>query len=347
MKALVKLKRAYGHLQIMEVPEPTPGPTEIKMEIGYCGICGTDVKIYHDEHAYYKPPLVLGHEFSGQVAAVGEDVSDVEIGDKVIVAPPAARPKSLYGRSRDPWAGVARRGFEAEWGFTTYGGFTKYAVCDQNRILKLPESVDLESAALLEPLSVCVHGVLGKACIHFSDIVVVSGPGPIGLLAAQLAKAEGAFVVVLGLEADQERLMLAKELGADMAINVDQIDPLPQVLGLTHGAGADVVIECAGAAPSVSQCIELSRPGGHYVQLGTSAKTMMTDFAQIAYKEMTVAGSFGCSRIDWERSLLLLDTGKVRARPLVSHKLPLSAWEEAFALAEEKRSVKVLLHPDS
>ena len=91
MKALVKLKRAYGHLQIMEVPEPTLDPTEVKMEVKYCGICGTDVKIYHDEHAYYKPPLVLGHEFSGLVASVGEDVSDVIIGEKVIVAPSAAR----------------------------------------------------------------------------------------------------------------------------------------------------------------------------------------------------------------------------------------------------------------
>ena len=176
--------------------------------------------------------------------------------------------------------------------------------------------------------------------------MVVSGPGTIGLLTAQLAKAQGGFVIVIGLSSDEHRLALAKKLGADMVINVEQNDPLPEILSLTHGAGADLVFECAGAQSSVSKCIELARRGGRYVQLGTSVKAMDIDFTQIAYKELTVAGSFGSSRVGWERALNLMNRGIVRTSPLVSHKLPLSAWKEGIGLAEEKRGVKVLLYPD-
>ena len=251
MKAVVKLQKGYGYTEIRDVPEPQLRPNEVKVEIKYCGICGTDVKIYHDEHAYYKPPLILGHEFSGVVVEVGEDVKNVKVGSEVVVPPGIAPARSLYGQSRDPWAGMGRQGFEAEWGFTSYGGFTKYGVYNWRSILEIPPGVDLESAALAEPLAVCVHAILGKAGIHCSDIVVVSGPGPIGLLTAQLAKAEGSLVIVLGISADESRLVIAKELGADVVLNVEEQDPLPIVLDLTYGAGADVVCECAGVAASI------------------------------------------------------------------------------------------------
>ena len=348
MKALVKLKKGYGQTEIKDVPEPPLGPNQIKVEIRFCGICGTDVKIYHDEHAYYRPPLILGHEFSGVVAEVGEGVQNLKLGDRVVMAPPrAGRARSLYGQARTPYAGGMRRGFEAEWGLTTYGGFTKYGVYQSELALKLPENVDLDSAALSEPLAVCVKGVLENACVHSTDVVVVSGPGPIGLLTAQLARAEGGTVVVLGTTIDEARLALAKELGADAVVNVEEEDPEAVVLALTGGSGADVVFECAGVAASVSQCMNLARRWGHYVQIGTSAKIMDIDFALISYKELSVAGSFGSSgRIDWERGLKLVSMGKVNTKALISHRLPLSAWHEAFSLLEQKQGVKILLYPD-
>ncbi|MDP6041507.1 MAG: zinc-binding dehydrogenase [Candidatus Latescibacteria bacterium] len=345
MKALVKTKKAPGHMQLAEVPEPMPDAHEVKVEIQYCGICGTDIKIRHDKHAYYGPPLILGHEYSSVVVEVGGEVSGVSVGDEVVVAPSPTSNVSLRGRSRNPW-GNAGAGFESEWGFTRYGAFARYFVCDARRVLKLPDNVDLESAALTEPVSVCLRGVQDKAQVLSSDVVVVSGPGTIGLLTAQLVKAQGGFVVVLGISSDVHRLELAKELGADMVINIDEQDPLPEILSLTHGAGVDQVFECAGVEASVKMCIELARRGGHYVQLGTSMQVMEIDFMQIAYKELTVAGSFAFSRTGWERSLGLLSRGLIQTAPLVSHKLPLSDWENAFALAEGKSGVKVLLYPD-
>ncbi|MFC1937933.1 zinc-binding dehydrogenase, partial [Chloroflexota bacterium] len=224
--------------------------------------------------------------------------------------------------------------------------FTTYRVYDPGAIIEIPPSVDLESAALVEPLAVGGRAILGKAGIHSSDVAVVSGPGPIGLLTAQLAKTEGATVIVLGTTVDETRLKVARELGADIVLNVEEQDPLPLVLDLTYGAGADVVCECAGVAASVSQCLDLARRGAQYIQLGTSAKKMSIDFAQISYKELEVIGSFSSERIDWERGLNLMAQGKVNVNPLISHKLPLSQWREGFALSENKQGIKVLLYPD-
>ena len=346
MKAVVKLQKGYGNTEVKDVPEPPPRPNGVKVEIKYCGICGTDVKIYHDEHAYYRPPLILGHEFSGEVVEVGGEVKNIKVGSKVVVPPGLAQARSLYGQSQDAWAGLGRSGFEAEWGFTSYGGFTKYGVYNWRSILEVPEGVDLESAALAEPLAVTVHAIVGKSGIHCSDIVVVSGPGPIGLLTAQLAKAEGARVIVLGVTADETRLAMAKELGADLVLNVEEDDPLPVILEHSYGSGADVVCECAGVAASVAQCIKLARRGAQYIQLGTSMKEMPIDFTQISYKELTVVGSFNYERVDWEIALNLIDQGKVKVRPLVTHKLPISDWLEGFTLAEEKKGIKVLLYPE-
>ena len=345
MQALVKLKKADGYLRLLDVPEPEPMSNEVLVEISFCGVCGTDVKILHDHHAYYRPPLILGHEFSGVVADVGADVTGISVGDAVVVPPSPIRVESLEARARSPWQTGVRDGFEAEWGFTTYGGFTKYGVFGAERIVKLPAGVDVESAALVEPLSVCVHAVLDNASVRATDVVVVSGAGAIGLLTAQLAKAQGATVVVLGLGVDEHRLALAKSLGADAVVNTERDDPEDVTLDLSQGAGADVVFECVGAEASVVNCIRLVRRGGHYVQVGTSASVMSVEFAQIAYKELTVKGNLAATRINWEHAVKLIAMGKIQTKPLVSHKLPFSDWEHGFALAEEKRSVKVLLYP--
>jgi L-iditol 2-dehydrogenase len=318
---------------------------EVLVAISFCGVCGTDVKILHDHHAYYRPPLILGHEFSGVVADVGADVTGISVGDAVVVPPSPIRVESLEARARSPWQTGVRDGFEAEWGFTTYGGFTKYGVFGAERIVKLPDGVDVESAALVEPLSVCVHAVLDNASVRATDVVVVSGAGAIGLLTAQLAKAQGATVVVLGIGVDEHRLALAKSLGADAVVNTERDDPEDVTLDLSQGAGADVVFECVGAEASVVNCIRLVRRGGHYVQVGTSASVMSVEFAQIAYKELTVKGNLAATRINWEHAVKLIAMGKIQTKPLVSHKLPFSDWEHGFALAEEKRSVKVLLYP--
>jgi len=206
--------------------------------------------------------------------------------------------------------------------------------------------VDLTSAALTEPLSVCARGIINFGMIHCTDVVVVSGPGSIGQLSAQIAKAEGATVIVCGIDGDEEKLALATELGADLVFNVSQQDPLPAIHEMTYGAGADVVIECAGHGSSVSNLINYARRGAQFIQIGTSMHTYEIDFMQLAYKELKAVGSFGSSYGEWEKSLRLMDTGRVNTRAVVSHKMPISEWQEAFKIIERRESVKILLHPD-
>jgi len=345
MQALVKTQKGYGNTELTDIPEPTPGPRQVKAEIKYCGICGTDYKMYTDDHAYYTPPVVLGHEFSAVIVEVGEQVQNLSVGDEIVAAPLRPR-RPMHQRHAYHFPGFVRRGFDTPWGVAGYGGFTKYGVYSEESVIKLPAGVDLVSAALTEPLSVCARGIIEFGMVHCTDVAVVSGPGSIGLLAAQIAKAEGATVIVCGIDGDEKKLELASELGVDMVFNVSKEDPLPAILDMTYGAGADVVIECAGHGSSISNLINYARLGAQFIQIGTSMHTYEIDFMQLAYKELKVVGSFGASYGEFEKSLRLMANGQVNASGVVSHKMPISQWQEAFKIIENRESVKILLHPD-
>ena len=346
MQAVLKTRKGRGNTELSEIPVPDPGPRQVKAEIKFCGICGTDLKIFSDDHAYYNPPMVLGHEFSAVVAAVGKQVTRVQPGDEIVVAPLNA-PRTLHQRHAYDYPKGSRRGcFETPWGIATYGGMTRFGVYDENSVIRLPPGVDLQSAAMTEPLSVCTRGIISNGEIHCTDLVVVSGPGPIGLLAAQIAKAEGGYVIVCGIDGDRKKLEIARELGADEVYNVDREDPLPHILEMTQGGGADVLIECAGHGSSVNRLLDYGRRGAQFIQLGTSMHEYEIDFMQLAYKELNVVGSFGSSHREWEKSLQMMRTGKVDPHPLVSHTMPMSEWRQAFEILQNRQGIKILLFPD-
>ena len=345
MQAVLKTHRGHGNTELVEIPVPEPGPRQIKAEISFCGICGTDRKIVSDDHAYYRPPMVLGHEFSAVVAEVGEQVTRVQPGDEIVVAPLDSR-VTLHQRHGWDRPDGRRRGFETAWGIATYGGMTRFGVYEEDAVLRLPPGVDLQSAAMTEPLAVCTRGIVSHGEIRATDLVVVSGPGPIGLLAAQIAKAEGGYVVVCGVDGDEAKLEVARELGVDAVYNVEREDPLPHLLDLTAGGGADVLIECSGHGSSVNRLFDYGRRGAQFIQLGTSMHRYEIDFMQIAYKELKVVGSFGYHHRDWERSLQLMSTGKVDPRPLISHTMPMSEWRQAFDTLQDRQGIKILLYPD-
>lgn len=345
MQALVKKEKGYGNTELIDIPEPSPGPRMVKAEIKYCGICGTDHKMYTDDHAYYTPPIVLGHEFSAVVVEVGDKVQNIKVGDEIVAAPLRTR-NTLHQRHAYHFPGRVRRGFDTPWGVAAYGGFTKYGVYPEESVLKIPDGVTLVDAALTEPTAVCARGIIGFGMVHCTDVAVVSGPGSIGLLAAQIAKAEGATVIVCGIDGDEKKLEMAAKLGADMVFNVSKEDPLPAILDMTYGAGADVVIECAGHGSSIANLINYARLGAQYIQIGTSMHKYEVDFMQLAYKELKAVGTFGASHQDFERSLRLMANGQVSGSGVVSHKMPISQWEEAFKIIEARESVKILLYPD-
>ena len=342
MKGLMKTRTGPGFVEVRDIPEPRPGPGEVMIEVKAAGICGTDLHIWKDEYKSV-PPMVMGHEGSGIIAALGEGVQNLAVGDRVTLETFAR----FCGRCFHCKQGRPNLCPErASIGTHLNGFFTKYLVIRASAVHRLPDNVSFWAGALSEPLACCVHGILERTPISAGDWVLVSGPGTIGLLSLQLAKADGGKVIVLGTDKDEERLALAKELGADEAINVQRDNPAPTVQERTEGLGADVAIQCAGAAASFNQCAKLLRRGGRISQGGLFGKPVEVDLELVAMKELEVIGFFSHVPSAWDRGLRLMGEGKVRTEPLVSHRLPLSQWQKGFELMEKGVGLKVLLTPE-
>jgi L-iditol 2-dehydrogenase len=224
------------------------------------------------------------------------------------------------------------------------GAFTKYVLVPQQNIHHLPDNVDERAGALTEPLACCVHA-LELNRVEPGDTVVVSGPGTIGLLTMQVVKAAGAKVIVLGANSDEARLAQARQLGAHEAYNVETTNTLAAIQEMTGGLGVDVVFECAGAGPSAQHCLELVRREGRYVQVGLFGKPITWDLDQVCYKELRVSGSNASVPSAWRKALVLLASGQVQTKPLISDVLPITEWVEAFERFEKRDGFKLLLTP--
>lgn len=339
MKGVVKFARGVGNVELRDVPEPQAEPGQVKIEVKYAGVCGTDLHIYHDEYQS-NPPVVLGHEFSGIVAECGEGVTDFAPGDRV-----TARTffvtcgKCQYcitGRDNLCYSRLSI-------GSGVNGAMTKYVVVPQKAVFPLPDGVSFLAGALSEPLACVVHAVLETNRPSPGENVLVTGPGAIGLLAMQLVKVSGARVTVLGTPTDEPRLELAKKLGADEVVVTSQVDELAKRY---HNGGFDSVIECSGSAGGIQTALRLVRKAGRYTQVGLVGKSVPVEIDEFVYKEIEFTATFSHVWTAWPRALALMASGAVQAEPLVSHRYPLSRWQEAFEMFTAKEGMKVILEPE-
>jgi L-iditol 2-dehydrogenase len=343
MKGLMKVAHGHGNMEIRELDEPKVGPDQVKIEIKGTGICGSDIHVYHEAIAIpMRLPVVTGHEMSGVIVEVGKEAEGIAVGDRVTTETTfSSCGKCLYCRTGYYQLCAERRAL----GYWFHGGFTKYTVVPAIRIHKLPENVDFLSGALTEPLACCVHGVTDLTGITSGDFVVVTGPGTLGLINLQLAKGEGATVAVLGTSVDGPRLALAKELGADYTINVEQEDALKMVRERTEGYGADVVLECSGATPAVELGMQILRKRGKYTQFGLFGKKVEMNIDVIAYKEIKATGVYAHKWTAWRKAIQYLGSGKVKTRPLVTDVMPITDWKKGFEKFEKKDGLKIVLTP--
>ncbi|WP_430790508.1 zinc-binding dehydrogenase [Virgibacillus flavescens] len=341
MKALVKTELGFGNLEVLEREEPLPGKNQVKIEVKYAGICGSDIHTY-EGHYKVGVPVTLGHEFSGIVVELGEAVTSFKLGDRVTSETTFyICGECEYCRAGDYNLCNHRKGL----GTQQNGGFTKYLIAREESVHKLPENVDYQSAAMTEPLA-CTHHAVSKTEIKPEDIVVVIGPGPIGLFTAQIAKSRGATVIVTGLTNDQVRLDKAKELGVDYVVNTQEQDLTELINQLTDGYGADVVFECSGAVPAAKQGLDLLRKKGQYAQVGIFAKSEIPfDLEKIIQKEISIFGSRSQKPADWEPSLELMNNGSVNAKAMVTHEFDITQWEAAYQAIKSGEAIKVLLTP--
>lgn len=342
IKALVKYESGVGNVELRDVEEPRCGDDQVKIEVSYCGVCGTDLHVYEDSFKNY-PPVILGHEFSGRVVEAGENVSHVALGDPVAVLPASAVVcgSCVYCRTGHFMFCSERRGM----GHGINGAFAQYAVVRKDQAYKIPEELSLAEAALSEPFAAAVQAVTEITNVRLGDVVLISGPGPMGLLCLKLLVAEGIKTIVAGTSADSLRLEAAQRVGASVIVDTSRQDLATIVAEETRGAGVDVAFECAGAAPSARNCLQALKPLGQYTQVGIFGREVSIEFDLIFYKQLRVAGSVAYSISTWERLQKILDQGAVRLDDLITHRMPLEQWRDAFDLCLNKQAIKVLLSP--
>jgi L-iditol 2-dehydrogenase len=340
MKGVAKLAPGEGNVGLLEAPEPDILPGHVLIEVKAAGVCGTDLHIYHDEYPS-NPPVIMGHEVAGVVAAVDEGVMLCKPGDRV------TSETYFYtcGQCAFCLDGAPNMcPHRKSIGSGVHGAFARYVLVPARNIHPLPPNVDEMAGALTEPLACCVNA-LARTRLEPGDLALVSGPGAIGLLMAQVAKAAGARVVVLGTAADEARLEMAQQLGADIALNIQAGDARQTIDDLSAGLGADVVFECAGVGSSAQTCLELVRRRGRYAQVGLFGRPVEWDLEQVCFKELQVSGSFATVPSAWRKALSLLAAGQVQTGPLITAALPISEWQRAFDSFERRDGVKVVLTP--
>lgn len=343
MEAVMKVAAGVGNVELRDIPEPRPGPGQALVEVAAAGICGTDLHIFHDEFKT-TPPVVLGHEVAGRVVEVGPGVPGDLLSRRVTTETYFYTCGTCrYCRSGHVNLCLKRRSI----GSAVDGGFARYVVVPVGNLHELPANVSDRAGALTEPLACVTHALLGSPVLRPGDVVAITGPGAIGLLATQVARAAGATVVVLGTAADAARLDLAKRLGAAHTVVVGEEDPHALLAEVSpEGLGADVVIECSGAGPAAAQLLSLARRRGHYLQVGLFGKPVAWDLDQVCFRELLVSGSNASTPESWLRALELLRSGQVDTEAIVTGEYPLSGWRDAFDDFEAKRGVKLLLVPE-
>ncbi len=343
MQALVKYEKGPAKMEIRDVPEPSAGPGQVKIKVEHAGVCGSDLHIYHyDIDIPINPPVITGHEFAGTVVEVGEGVRSCAVGDKVT----SETAYSFCGKCRHCKSGYYNLCNERRTlGYWYNGAFTRCTVVPGDRVHRLPAEVDLKAGAMLEPLACVTHAAIDLTAIHRGDWVLVTGPGAIGLLALQVARAQGARVIISGTSIDRKRLELAGELGAERTVEVESEDLLERVRALTAGEGVDVVLECAGHHSAVDAGLQAVRKGGRFTQIGLFGRPVTIDFERVCFKELAVTGSLGSKRSSWEAAIHLIADGQVQTHPLISHELPITEWKSAFDLLENKSGLKLMLYP--
>ena len=342
MRGLMKTARGPGNLELREVDDPKPADDQVLIEVAAAGICGTDVHIKHDQ-AFYTPPVILGHEYSGRVIEVGSDVSSVSVGD-LVVSPATAYCGKCYQCKTGHMNRCTAPDKRILGTSLADGAFAKHVLVPDYIVHKVPKGVSEEEAALAEPTACVVHSVIDKSPIQPGDVVVVQGPGTMGLLSAQVAKSMGAGKVILtGVSSDQWRFEIASKTGVDITLDVQaESDPVGFVMDETDGRGADVVIEASGACVACTQALDFVKVSGHVTLLGVRGMSLNIDLDPMITKELTMSGTWGTLPSSWVTTLRLMSTGKIDVAPLITHRISLSEWEKGFELMESQQAIKVL-----
>ncbi len=343
MKALRKTQAARG-LTIEAVAVPTIGPADVLVRVKAASICGTDLHIYGWDRwsqGRIKPPVTLGHEFCGVVERAGEEVAAVKAGDFV-----SAEMHVNCGHCHQCRLGEAHICQNLRIiGIDQDGAFAEFVRIPASNIVKLDPGIPEQYGAILDPLGNAVHTVLAGAIA--GQTVLVTGCGPIGLMAIAVAKACGSSTV-FATETNEQRRAMAKKMGADVVLNPAAEDAVKKILGETGGTGVDVLLEMSGNPTAIQQGFKALRAGGRASLLGIPTETVPLDLVNdVIFKGATVQGIYGRRMYGtWVQMTALLKAGRLNLEPLFGERAALEKFEDAFAMLQGGLAGKILLYPE-
>ncbi len=331
MLGLTKLAPGVGNVALSDRPEPAAMPGHVVLDVAAAGICGTDLHIYDGEYDS-QPPVTMGHEVSGVVADLGAGVDADWQGARVVTETYF----STCGHCRYCLDGrinlcPERRSI----GSFVDGGFAPRLHVPARNLHRIPDWLEGSVASMTEPLACCCQSLLNPERVVPGDTVLVVGPGPIGLLAAQVARAAGGEVHVRGTPRDAARLEAAAGLGFAVSFTDDD----------ARAGEFDVVVECSGHQLGMTFALESARRGARYVQIGLAGKPVSLPFDLVCFKELTVTSGNASTPASWELALALIEERRVDLAALLSDAVPLEEWEQAFAATRSGAGIKYVLVP--
>jgi len=343
MKAL--LLTEYKHLEVTDMPTPEVNPRDVLVRVKACGICGSDVHGYDGSSGRRIPPLVMGHEASGIVEAVGSDVEAITPGMRVTFDSMVSCGRCHFCHRGEMNLCDNRRVLGVSCGeYRQHGAYAEYIAVPENIVYPLPDEVSFEQAAMIEPVSVAVHAA-NRTPVELGDSAVVVGTGMIGLLVVQTLRLAGCGTII-AVDLDDQKLELAQQLGADHGLNAKGCDIAAEVAKLTAGRGADIAVEVVGATPTVQTALASVRKGGTLTLVGNLAPQVDLPLQSVVTREITVLGSCASSG-EYPACINLLARGAIRVEPLITAR---TALDETPAMFErlysgESGLMKVIVEP--
>jgi len=326
-------------LVLREVPKPSPGPGQVLIRIKRIGICGSDIHAYYGQHPYIRCPIVQGHEFSGEVAEVGKGARRIKAGDRVTV-----RPQLTCGSCYSCTHGNYHICNELRViGCQAEGAAQEFLAVDQDLVVVLPDELDDNSGAMVEPVAVGAHAV-GRLSGMKGKKILVLGAGPIGNLTAQAAKALGAKAVMI-TDLSDFRLGVARECGLEGTVNSGREDLAAALKAQFGPDGADAILECVGAEQTLEQAIRLARKGTDIVVVGVFGKKPALDIGLVQDKELRLIGTLMYKAEDYRTAIDLVRSGRVNLKPLMTTHFPFADYAKAYKYIEKNkdRTMKVFI----
>ena len=340
MLAVMKATAEAGSLEVRDVPMPRPSAGEVLVKMGAAGICYSDVMILKNKYKGRVPvpvPMIMGHEGAGVIAGLGEGVANLKEGDRVALMP-------AWGCGHCHHCVDGHPNMCQEWrhhGISRDGTFAEYRVVPSFVACRLPPSVSMLDAAVLEPITLAVR-TLEHVKPRLGDTVAIIGPGSVGLFHLQAFKAAGAsLVIVIGLEQDAARLDIAKRLGADHVVNGSREDVVKRVRELTDGLGCDIVVEAANHPSTAGQAIDLASAYGRVMLFGLYPEATISPLT-LMRSGLSVMGDVATTPSWFQRAIRWVQYRKVLAEPLITRTFGLDRAKEAFDAFYDGQSVKVL-----